>query len=390
MPSEAPGAAGRVGLAHVRIALFVVVSCAVLVIPPPFHLAAAGALVVALALAGMLAGRPLWLPARWELLAAFVCCLTTAALWGMASVALMVVAALIVCGDLDSNRRGGSHWPVIMVMGATLFCALTSATVLLASTPPRVPDGLLPSQMAGPALILAVAGSAAAGTLGYLVRGRFSLVPPLALISLGFLLASSYPSPAPAAAASVGLLAAVASLLATRRHLVSRRWFRWMFALGLVALASTWGLRLSRVSITDIPTLFGFPPGNVVPWWRVTAVVACAVPALAAMASLAGRMRYFSERRSPVRASAALAALAACTAGLLIQPGAPIPEAFPMLILLCGAPGWTDRPLHPGEAIQLESRHGPLRLYLRAFGMRKLRAVGIAFGPPERTPKSGE
>lgn len=387
MPSDAPPVAARAGpAAAARVALFTVVSCSVLVIPPPLHMVAAGTLVVLLALAGMAAGRPIWLPARWELLAAVVCGVVATLAWGMPSATLMVVAALVVSGDLDAQRRSGSRWPVFMLAGAVVLCAGAAAMALLARAPARVAEGLAPSQMAGPALILAVAGSAAAGTLGYPVSRGPRLVLPLVLICIGFLFASTYSGPAAATAAAVGLLAAVVSLLATRRHLVARRWFRWMFAFGLVALASTWGLRLTSASVSDMGTLFGFPPGSTVPWWRVAVVVPCVLPALAAMVSLAARMRYFSERRSPVRASAAFAALAACTAGLLVQPGAPVPEAFPLLVLLCGGTGYADRPLHPAEAIQLESRHGPLRLYLRAFGMRKLRAVGIAFGPPGRGP----
>ena len=320
-------------------------------------------------------GRTLWLPARWEFLLAAVIATIISIAWLRFDIILWIWAAVIVAGDIDSRRQIRNRLPAIAAL-AMGFIVVQLIVWSVLNQPYYLRLGYEASSII---FLMTLGAAATTGMLGYEFH-RQRLIGQIVLIALAAFFAPMAARLASPAALMAGLATAIFTLIATRGRLVSRRWYRWMFLLGLIALSSTWALRLSNIHEDNLRVLFGFHPYQPMVLFRPAIVFLVLLPAAASAFTLAGRMRYFSERRSPVRASVALSALVACTIGLIMQPGQLIGVGLPLLVLLCGATGWADRPLHPSEAIQLESHYGPLRLGLRAYGMRKLRAVGIGFG----------
>ena len=320
-------------------------------------------------------GRTLWLPARWEFLAAAVIATIVSTVWLRVDITLWIWAAVIVAGDIDNRRPARRRLPAIAAM-AVIFIVIQLVVWSIVNRPYYLRLGYEASSII---YLMTVAAAATAGLYGFEFHRR-RLMGQLVFIALAVFFAPMAARLAPPGAIMAGLATAILTLIATRGNLVSRRWYRWMFLLGLIALSSTWALRLSNIRIDNVRILFGFSPDQPMAFLRPATTFLVILPAAAAAFTLAGRMRYFSDRRSPVRASVALSALVACTVGLVMQPGQLIGVGLPLLVLLSGATGWGDRPLLPSEAIQLETHYGPLRLGLRAYGMRKLRAVGIGFG----------
>ena len=321
-------------------------------------------------------GHTLWLPARWEFLLAAIIATITSIVWFRFDMTLWIWAAVIVVGDID-NRRPSRHHVASIASVAVSFLVFVLVIDQLQSGSSYISSYTMdPSSLI---YLMSITAGATAGLVGYEFNRRRVMIQ-IVLIALAVFFAPKSERIAPVAAVMAGLATAIFTLIATRGSLVSRRWYRWMFLLGLTALSSTWALRLSTIHVQYVSVLFGFHPLRPTGIFRVATVFLVLIPAAAAAFTLANRMRYFSERRSPVRASVALSALFACTVGLIMQPGQLLGVGLPMLVLLCGATGWADRPLHPSEAIQLETHYGPLRLGIRAYGMRKLRAVGVGFG----------
>ncbi|PKO17416.1 hypothetical protein CVU37_07950 [candidate division BRC1 bacterium HGW-BRC1-1] len=320
-------------------------------------------------------GKNLWLPARWEFLLAAIIATIISIAWLRFDITLWIWAAVVVAGDIDNRRPARHRLPAIASL-ATWFIIVQLLVWCVINRPNYLRLGPDASSLI---YLMTIAAAATAGLLGYEFHRR-RLVFQIVLIAVAVFFAPMAARLASPAAIMAGLATAIFTLIATRGKLVSRRWYRWMFLLGLIALSSTWAMRLSTIHIDNVRVLFGFNPDQPIGVFKPAAVFLVLIPATAAAFTLAGRMRYFSERRSPVRASVALSALVACTVGLIMQPGQLVGVGLPMLVLLCGATGWADRPLHPSEAIQLETHYGPLRLGIRAYGMRKLRAVGIGFG----------
>ncbi len=320
-------------------------------------------------------GKTLWLPARWEFLLAAIIATIISIAWLRFDLTLWIWAAVVVAGDIDNRHTARHRLPVIASL-ATWFIIVQLIVWCVFNRPNYLRLG---SDASSLIYLMTIAAAATAGLFGYEFHRR-RLVFQIFVIAVAVFFAPMAARLAPPAAIMAGLATAIFTLIATRGKLVSRRWYRWMFLLGLIALSSTWAIRLSNIHIDNVRVLFGFNPAQPIGVFRTATVFLVLLPAAAAAFTLAGRMRYFSERRSPVRASVALSALVACTVGLIMQPGQLIGVGLPILVLLCGATGWADRPLHPYEAIQLETHYGPLRLGIRAYGMRKLRAVGIGFG----------